>query len=92
MQPDMSRYVRTWHARSKHTAHARWVYYTITPNTIANPPSTSLCLSKILSVSEASAGIHPVLGGVLPLIVVQDGKLVVLERAHDVLEQHPSAQ
>ena len=38
------------------------------------------------------AGILPVLGGVLPLAVVQDGELGILERAHDVLEQHPSAQ
>ena len=53
-------------ARSKHTAHAlsAWVYYTITPNTIAAPPSTSLSLSMRLSISEASAGlILQVLGG-----------------------------
>ena len=69
-------------------------HVTITPHTITTQPSTSLRVSilSILSISEASAGILPVLGGVSLLVVVQDGELVVFERAHDVLEQHPSAQ
>jgi hypothetical protein len=53
------------------------------PSQLTHPPHVRL--------SEASAGILPVLGGVGLLVVVQDGELDVFERAHNVLEKHPRA-
>ena len=62
--------------------------------TSSHPTQPLLILSLIISerlLSEARASILPVLGGVCLLEVVQDGEIGLFQRAHYVLEQHPSA-
>jgi hypothetical protein len=82
-------YMDTGHACWDQTQHKHAGGWTIPP---AHPAHYSaLCLSS-MRLSEASTSILPVLGGVCLLEVVQDGEIGVFQRAHYVLEQHPSAQ